>query len=151
MTKLKLETYFNEMNIHIQKLNRAIEVLEELYPITFDKLEELNEIQKDKLDILVFRFIKLQDLLGAKIFRNFLDYLEYPINSDFLSILKELEKENIVDIDTWSTFRKLRNTIAHDYPEDDEEKIEAINYLIKNIKYLIEIGQKIEAIYKTHR
>ena len=148
MIEIKLNSYFEEMNIHIQKLNRAIEVLKPLYPIDFDVLEDLDETQKDKLDILVFRFLKLQDLLGAKIFRTFLEFLEYPTN-DFLSILKELEKMGIVDIDTWATLRKLRNTIAHDYPEDDEEKLEAINFLIQNIESLIKTGQKIENLYKT--
>jgi len=59
MIEIKLNSYFEEMNIHIQKLNRAIGILKPLYPIDFNVLENLDETQQDKLDILVFRFLKL--------------------------------------------------------------------------------------------
>jgi len=46
-----------------------------------------------KCDVLAFRFAKLQDLLGTKIFRLFLAYLGYPAEGqDFLTRLRELEK-----------------------------------------------------------
>lgn len=61
-----------------------------------------------------------------------------------MEILKEIEKENTIDIDTWSEFRKIRNLLAHDYPEDYSEKIEAINYLIVKTPILMEVVRKIE-------
>ena len=60
-----------------------------------------------------------------------------------------MDKENILDIDIWSEFRGVRNSISHDYPFEDDEKLEAINYLIKNVKYLIEITQKIKDNFET--
>ena len=53
---------------------------------------------------------------------------------NFLKILKEIEKEGIIDIDTWSEFRKVRNLIAHDYPEEWEEKIEVVKKIESKIK-----------------
>lgn len=98
------------------------------------------------LDTLAFRFSKLQDLIGTKIFREFLDEVGFITeDKSFLEILKEIEKEGIIDIDTWSEFRKVRNLIAHDYPEEWEEKMEAINYLVDNTPYLIEVVKKIES------
>lgn len=72
--------------------------------------------------------------------------LQYPIeDKNFLEILKELDKEKIIDIDIWSEFRSVRNAISHDYPSEIDEKIEAINYLIKNVDYLINVTKKIKA------
>jgi len=62
-----------------------------------------------------------------------------------LELLKEIEKEGIVDIDSWSEFRKVRNILAHDYPDDLEEKAEAINYLIEKPPNLIGVIEKIES------
>ena len=99
-TKDRLISYLKESEIHIQRLKEVLVELKKLYPIDYDKLEDFDTSQKDKLDVLAFRFSKLQDILGAKIFRNYLEYFNYPIqDKNFLELLKELNKENIVDID----------------------------------------------------
>ena len=147
--KDRLISYLKESEIHIERLKDVLVELKKLYPIDYDKLEDFDSSQKDKLDVLAFRFSKLRDILGAKIFRKYLEVLNYPIqDKNFLELLKELNKENIVDIDKWAEFRAVRNSIAHDYPYNNDEKIEAINYLIQNVEYLIEIKEKIEANIK---
>ena len=105
---------------------------------------------KDKLDVLAFRFFKLQDLLVTKIFREYLAVSQYPVeDKNFLELLKELDKEKIIGIDILSEFRGVRNSISHDYPFEEDEKLEAINYLIKNVKYLINITKKIKDNFET--
>ena len=137
----KFRLHLKEANLHIERLKEILEDLKNFYPLDIDSLEE---IDKDKLDAFAFRFAKLQDLLGAKIFREYLEYVNFPTqDKNFLELLKELNKEGIVDIDKWAEFRSVRNSIAHDYPYDESEKIEAINYLIKNIEYLFEVTKKI--------
>jgi hypothetical protein len=137
----RLNLHLREAGIHTNRLKETLEVLNHYYPIDYDKSENL----KDKLDVLAFRFAKLQDLIGNKIFREYLETIEFPTaGQSFLELLKELEKENIVGIDKWSEFRSVRNSIAHDYPYEENDKIEAINYLIVNIPYLINIIEKIE-------
>ena len=74
-----------------------------------------------------------------------MEAVNFPtVNKDFLSLLKELEKEGIINIDKWAEFRNVRNEIAHDYQYDMSEKVDAINYLIQNIEYLFETTKKIE-------
>ncbi|MEO1927270.1 MAG: hypothetical protein ABGX26_01085 [Nautiliaceae bacterium] len=132
-TKNRLIFYLKECDIHINRLKEVLTELKKLYPIDYDKLENFTTSQKDKLDVLAFRFSKLKDILVAKIFRKYLEYPNYPVqDKNFLEILKELSKKNIVDIDKWAEFRAVRNSIAHDYPYNNDEKIEAINYLIQN-------------------
>ena len=61
-----------------------------------------------------------------------------------------LEKEGILNIEEWREFRKIRNFIFHDYPLDEEEKLEAINFLINNSRKLITIFETIKAKVEAH-
>ena len=143
----RLKIHLKEAKLHIERLKEILEYLKDFYPLDIDSLEE---IDKDKLDAFAFRFAKLQDLLGAKIFREYLEVINFPTqDKNFLELLKELNKEGVLNIDKWAEFRSVKNSIAHDYPYDESEKIEAINYLIKNIKYLFDITQKIENKIET--
>ena len=66
-----------------------------------------------------------------------------------MELLKELEKEKIIDIDLWSELRGVRNSISHDYLLEEDEKLDAINYLIQNVKYLINITKTIKDSFET--
>jgi hypothetical protein len=138
--KKRLEIYLKEAYLHLERIIYAKNKLNP--PIEIDDLED--EEIKDKLDVIVFRFSKLQDLLGSKIFRNYLEMLGFITkNKNFLELLKELDKEGIINIDKWAEFRDIRNIIAHEYPYDSNEKIEAINFILNNLTYLNEVLDKI--------
>ena len=142
--KDRLEKYFYEANRHKEHLIEA--KLEIKYPIEY--YDNLTKLEKFALDTLIFRFSKLQDLIGAKIFRNYLEYLELPTNElSFFDILKEIEKEGIIDIDSWSELREIRNDIAHDYPQELDEMLEKINLFIEKSDLLLNILQKLEEKY----
>ena len=140
----RLERYFYEANRHKVHILEAKEVLE----LPIKSYTELPKLEKFALNTLIFRFSKLQDLLGAKIFRSYLEYLELPTSElSFFDILKEIEKEGIVDIDSWSELREIRNDIAHDYPQEFDEMIEKINLLIEKSDTLLTILDKVEVKY----
>jgi len=139
----RLQFYLKEAKRHVERLNDVLERLKPLYPFDIEKFNNLTSSQKDMLDTLVFRFSKLQDLLGSKIFREFLNHTGFITEGKtFLELLREIEKEGITDIDTWSQFRKVRNLLAHDYPDETLEKIEAINFLIENAPILYRGGRE---------
>jgi len=94
------------------------------------------------VDSLLFRFAKLQDFLGQKIFRNFLEYQGLSFNN-FYDILKELEKEEILDIDLWGSLREIRNELSHEYP-DKEEIEEKIIFILSKVNDLIDVYEKIK-------
>ena len=145
MRSYRLKGYLEEARVHIERLNELLEEVKTIYPLTVDRFLTLNSYQKNMLDALAFRFSKLQDLVGAKIFREFLNEVGFVTEGrSFMEILREIEKEGIIDVDTWSEFRKARNLIAHDYPYDVEEKVEAINYLVERIPVLMEVVKRIE-------
>jgi len=142
----RLKAYLWEANIHIARLQEILNALKKLYPLNVEKYQDLGLEEKNLLDSLAFRFSKLQDLIGSKIFREYLKEVGFVTEEKtFLELLMEIEKEGIIDVDTWSDFRKMRNLIAHDYPEDVEKKVEAINYLIENAPVLMEVVRKIES------
>jgi len=144
--KKKLQLYFEEGNKHIEKIQKAINILKKYYPFTIDTLEELNEIEKDKLDVLAFRFAKLQDLIGEKIFRNILNLMGFNTQKPFIEILAEFERENILEINKWIALRNARNSISHEYP-DSQELIDGINFLIKNSDYLIIVFENLKRLF----
>jgi len=149
MNSSRLKNYLREAKIHIERLNEVLKEIKKIYPLDIEKFDQLTMEQKNMLDTLAFRFSKLQDLVGTKIFREFLDEVGFITEGkSFLEILKEIEKEGIIDIDSWGEFRKVRNLIAHDYPEEWEEKVEAINYLVDKTHTLIEVVEKIESKVK---
>ena len=135
----RLALYLKEAEIHLQRIKYAIKDLH--FPL--DNLED--EEIKNRLDVVVFRFSKLQDLLGSKIFRSYLESVNFvTANKPFLELLKELEKEGIIDMDRWAELREVRNMIAHDYPYDEQEKIEAINFIVQNIEELEKIVKRLK-------
>ena len=140
MVEKRLESYFSEAQKHIQLIQDAREVI--TLPIV--DYEKLSKIEKFAINTLIFRFSKLQDLIGSKIFRAFLEFNKFDTEEkSFLVILKEVEKEGIVDIDTWDEFRKIRNHVAHEYPGDEEEALESIELLIEKSSILIDVALKL--------
>jgi len=107
--------------LHLERLKKAKEEI-----ITNNILEniDIDDFETVKtIDTFVFRYIKLQDYLGNKLFRFFLNEIgEYKENMSFIDILDRLEKLEIIsDVEEWKEIRELRNKIAHEYPEELEE------------------------------
>ena len=143
MLETRVQTYFKESQKHIELIEESLDVLQQILPIK--NYEDLNQLQRFALNALIFRFSKLQDLIGVKIFRNYLDFSGFNLSDiSYFDILREIEREGIVDIDTWSELRELRNKIAHDYPEELDEMIESINLFIGRSSQLIAISKKLE-------
>ncbi len=145
--KEKLERYFEEAKKHIQKIKSAKEILQNVMPLNEKSLVKLSEREQDKLDILIFRFAKLQDLLGRKIFRSILDFSGYESNVPFVEILSELEREGLIEINRWMALRDARNAIAHEYPNEEGKIVDELNFIYEEIEYLTQLTQKLEEYF----
>ena len=140
----RLDKYFYEANRHFEHIKEAKDELN----LPIKSYDTLNKMEKFALNTLIFRFSKLQDLLGVKIFRNFLEFSGLSIKDfTFFDILKEIEKEGITDIDNWDELREIRNEITHEYPQELDEVIQKVNLFIKKSDELIDITKKIEKKY----
>ena len=147
IVKERLTNYFNETKKHIAKIESVKRALDNIMPLDIESFDKLSEIKQDKLDVLVFRFSKLQDLLGRKIFRTILEYSGFDTNISFVKILSELEKESLLNVDRWISLRDVRNAIAHEYPNEEENMIEEINFIYKEVWYLVELSKKLEEYF----
>ena len=143
----RLEKYFIISKKHIEKILNTKKTTKDLFPLDIDTLKNLSETKQDKIDVLIFRFSKLQDLLGKKIFKNILEYSGFNTNISFLEILSELDKESLINIDTWLELRDIRNAIAHEYPEEEETVVNELNFIYENVDYLISITHKLEEYF----
>ena len=77
----------------------------------------------------LFNYIKIQDKLGASLFRKLLFSLREINNENLpmIDILNLLEKLEIIPSAVmWDRLREIRNAIAHEYPLEIEERIENI-------------------------
>lgn len=140
----RLKTYFQEATIHKEHIIEAKSVIS----LPIKDYEKLSKLEKFALNTLIFRFSKLQDLMGRKIFRAYLNFLGLATDEfSFFDILKELEKEGVLDIDEWHFLRKLRNDIAHDYPEELEERLQKVNLFVEKSDELLKILKNLEKRY----
>ena len=77
----------------------------------------------------LFNFSKLQDKIGAKLFKQVLYELKEidTFSLTMIDVLHKLEKLNIFDnSEQWDKLRETQNILAHEYPFDSEERIENI-------------------------
>ena len=86
-----LPKYFSEIDAHIALIDEALEVLQEKLPI--NDYKNLSSLEKFALNTLIFRFSKLQDLLGSKVFRSYLEYSGFETSEkSFFDLLKRSKK-----------------------------------------------------------
>ena len=133
--KQKVEDNLNESYKHLLRLENAFEALQKnyIFPITIDdfKLVLASTEHLAYSDQIIYRFSKLQDCMGAKLFKSVLLYEGENINKPFLDILNQLEAIDIINVDEWFEIRDLRNEIAHDYEDNDEVAINILNIIYK--------------------
>ena len=145
-----------QLKFHLDTVKNNIEILENIFneikdyfPLTKEKYKELKEKDFKIFDVIAYRFIKTQGILGEKIFREILEYSEFDLNNkNFLEILSELERMGILKVNEWRFLRELRNTLSHDYPYNEEEIIEALNSLYFELDNLKEIFNNIKEEYE---
>ncbi len=133
--KQKVLDNLDESYKHLGRLNGAFDELAKRYRFPLDHNsfgKILNNIQYLAYsDQCIYRFSKLQDCMGAKLFKSVLLYQGENVNRPFLDILNQLEAMNIIDVDEWFEIRDVRNEIAHDYDADDETAINILNIIYK--------------------
>jgi len=129
--KLKVQHSLGESFKHLSRLKGAFTELEKEFSFPIDKDMYINIVNNVQYlaysDQLIYRFSKLQDCMGAKLFKSILLYQGENIDKPFLDILNSLEKMDIINVDEWFELRDLRNEISHDYDDNDNHAINILN------------------------
>jgi hypothetical protein len=134
-----LKETIDAVNINIKRAKSdydEIKSWDDLLPEYFE-----DDGKRRVIDSFIFRFIKIQDLIGEKFFKEVLAYLgEYKRSMSFIDILDRLEKLELIDnADKWSNFRELRNSLSHEYPANEIEIIKDINAALTVFKEIYDI------------
>ena len=127
----KFQSNLKESFIHLDRLNTAFKELEKQYhfPLGLSQFCTIRSHNQDLafVDQIIYRYSKLQDIMGAKLFKSYLMSQGESIDKPFIDILNQLERLNILEVDEWFELRDIRNNIAHHYEEDKELAIDLIN------------------------
>ena len=120
----------DKINLHKKRLKMALKEIKEWDSLNCEIFEDFEKIKV--IDTFIYRFIKLQDMMGEKLFKSFLnDIGEYKNVMSLFDILDKLEKFEIIDsISSWMFYRKLRNQLTHEYPNNEDDIIEGIQIAI---------------------
>ncbi|MFO7448023.1 MAG: hypothetical protein R6W90_16795 [Ignavibacteriaceae bacterium] len=133
---LILKRNMKEGETHVKRLNSAYAKMKAFMPLSAEKIQKLSEDEIEHVDQYLYRFAKLQDVIGEKIFASLLSFLgEETGKKSFIDIFNRLEQLDIVhNYDKWIKLRLLRNELAHEYEDDPEMNAEKLNsiYNLKN-------------------
>ena len=118
----------------------AFDKIKHLFPLTVDKYSDITKEEISFLDQLIFRFSKMQDAMGGRLFPSVLTFLGEDITGKpFIDNLNSLEKLGLLKTDDWLLLREIRNAVTHEYPFVTEDLIEGLNQLQKHSIQLIKI------------
>ena len=129
-----------KVELHKSRAKLALEEIKNFKDgLSIEIFEDFEKIKT--IDTFIYRFIKLQDMMGDKLFRIFLDELgEYKDNMSLIDVLDKLEKLNLIDnSQQWMEYRKLRNKLTHEYPSNEDEVIEGIVVALEAFVYMEKI------------
>jgi len=129
-------------------MNYAIVQLRDIYPLDQKSYKDLSDHDISIIDQMIYRFSKLQDTMGSRLFLQTLGILEEDYSDKpFIDILMRLEKlELLKDHREWIKMREIRNQLAHEYPSEVIETIDALNLLFISAKKI----SKIYAEFKNY-
>ena len=128
---MTLKQVCEELEIHFRRIDALLPEIKSYLPFKESDFDDTEKIKT--IDSFIYRFTKVQDRMGEKFFPLILSELqEYKRSMALIDVLHRLEKlELLQNSDDWIEYRKLRNTLTHEYPDNEDEIIEAINLSIE--------------------
>jgi len=133
--KEKLIMLLYECNQHKKMINNAYQHLERFLPLNKEKYVGFSLEQIGFIDQFMFRFSKLQDTMGEKLFSTMLFLLGEDFSKKpFIDMLNRLERLELLDKQEWMNLRIIRNNVAHEYSYNVNELVDSLNdiFLIKD-------------------
>lgn len=142
---LRFSDAWQECCTHLVHARYALKSMDPFLPLDGQKLSSLDLESIQDIDQLVYRYSKLQDSMGSKLFPALLKVLMEPLEeSPMLDKLNKLEKLGVLpSVQRWQEIREIRNKFAHDYPEGDEMKAAVLNAACSSIEELAEVLDRV--------
>jgi len=145
---LRLTDAWQQCQRHVHHLNHALHALGPMLPVSASALTGLSDEQVQDWDQFILRFTKLQDAMGSRLFPAVLTYLQEPFEDrPMLDKLHRLEKLGYLSsVQSWQNWRAIRNSFAHDYPEDNALKAGYLNLATDIVPELLDTLDRIAPI-----
>ncbi|MHB1620706.1 MAG: hypothetical protein ACYCTY_12120 [Sulfuricella sp.] len=150
MINLRIEKLIVECDKHLKRINGAYLKMAVFMPLDAKRYQQLTDDEIEHIDQFLFRFAKLQDAMGEKLFMLFLEFLkeENTRNKPFIDILNRLEQLGLLeDKNVWLELRKIRNNIAHQYEDEPQQAAEALNAIYASKSILEKIYTSLKTRY----
>jgi hypothetical protein len=134
----KLASAIDECNKHIKRISSAYTELNKIMPLTEEAFRNLNDYDVRLLDQFIFRFSKLQDDMGQRLFPALLPSLEEDVKAmAFIDILNRIEKLGLLTSKNERLLlKKLRNDFSHEYSNDIRDNVETVNNLLGKAHFM---------------
>jgi len=130
MINSRIEKLIGECDKHLKRINGAYLKMSVFMPLDAKRYQQLTDDEIEHIDQFLFRFAKLQDAMGEKLFMLLLEFLkeENTRSKPFIDILNRLEQLGLMDDkNIWLELRKSRNNIAHQYEDEPQQAAAALN------------------------
>jgi len=124
----------------IQKLAYSVEKNQKLFPLSASQAAALTDEEEESIDALILRYAQCVSMIQDQLFRG-IAYAEQEDLSDKSNRDKTLLMEKLGAIrsaEEFGTAATLRNKFAHHYPEETETRIERLNLIIAEARFVIE-------------
>ena len=142
--KIRLQKYLNECQKHKIRIEKSYSKVKDIFPLSAAKYENLSDDEIEAIDQYLFRFSKLQDTLGDKVFKLIAgEYVEDVSKLTFIDILNKLEQVELIEAKVWKKLRSIRNEISHQYDDEPEEMAESLNRIFACKNDLLKIFDNI--------
>jgi hypothetical protein len=130
-----------ECNKHFLRVFTVYKEISVLMPLDEKKYDSLSDIAVKNIDQYLFRFSKIQDSMGRKMFPYFLLSLGEEIKTiPFVDMLNRIEELLSIKIsDEWLELRKIRNDLTHEYEEDSAGNASTLNAIFEKTKFLFQV------------
>lgn len=147
-----LKQWIQICDIHSRKLSKNLAKVKALIPLTPIKIRKLTDDDSNTLDLIIFKFSKLQDDIGNKIFPTYLKVIGEDVESkSFIDIANRLEKLRIIeDAEFWMKLKKTRNAVIHEYPNDPELAANNLNAALNQSDDLLKFWTKLKKEIAKH-
>jgi len=142
------------LNERIKIIDNLINTIEEDYQDLqkIDFIDFSNKNHKRLINSFLYTYTKLQDNIGAKLFKEVLYELKEIENKHLpmIDILHKLEQLNILyDIQNWDILREIRNELTHEYELNNQNRLENIKKAVWGYKELKKIYNNIKIYLKN--
>ena len=141
---------FQEIDKHKERLKYAIDKIKSWDELDVEIFTDPEKVET--IDAFLFRFSKMQDTMGEKLFPLILEILGEEVrNKPFIDILNRLEQlEFLPSANKWKELRKIRNLITHTYPWEQEVLIGELKQAIEASEEMIKIYERIKEKIKPY-